>query len=207
MGLILPQIDQARLGLRYTLIARIPESNIFVKNTDRPASRTGPRKEDADRARQSCGRRSSWRMIASPLRLLIELRNAITTDDSNVMTLWPLGAYFLIVVLLVAGMLLLSHLLGERHQARATGIPYESGIVPAGSARARFSAKFYLIAMFFVIFDLEVIFLFAWAIGARELGWLGFGEAALFIGVLFAALVYLWRLGALDWGSARWYSR
>ncbi len=123
------------------------------------------------------------------------------------MTLWPLGIYFLIVVFLVAGMLLLSYLLGERHHDPATDIPYESGIVPTGSAEARFSAKFYLVAMFFVIFDLEAVFIFAWAVAARELGWLGYGEVALFIGVLFAALVYLWRLGALDWGSARWHSQ
>jgi NADH-quinone oxidoreductase subunit A len=123
------------------------------------------------------------------------------------MILWPLGAYFLLVVLAVAGMLLLSHLLGERHRDAATRIPYESGIIPTGSAQTRFSAKFYLVAMFFVIFDLEAVFIFAWAVAARELGWLGYGEAALFIGILLAALVYLARLGALDWGSPRWSSR
>jgi len=123
------------------------------------------------------------------------------------MTLWPLGAYFLLVVLLVAGMLLLSHLLGERHRDPATDIPYESGIIPTGTAETRFSAKFYLVAMFFVIFDLEAVFIFAWAVAARELGWLGYGEIALFIGILLAALVYLARLGALDWGSPEWYSR
>lgn len=123
------------------------------------------------------------------------------------MTLWPLGAYFLLVVLLVAGMLLLSYFLGERHRDTATDVPYESGILPTGSAETRFSAKFYLIAMFFVIFDLEAVFIFAWAVAARELGWLGYGEIALFIGILLAALVYLARLGALDWGSSRWTSR
>lgn len=123
------------------------------------------------------------------------------------MTLWPLGAYFLLVVFLVAGMLLLSHLLGERHRDPATDIPYESGIIPTGTAETRFSAKFYLIAMYFVIFDLEAVFIFAWAVAARELGWLGYGEIALFIGILLAALVYLARLGALDWGSPEWYSR
>lgn len=123
------------------------------------------------------------------------------------MTLWPFGAYFLIVILIVAGMLLLSHFLGERHRDPATDIPYESGIIPTGTAEVRFSAKFYLVAMFFVIFDLEAVFIFAWAVAARELGWLGYGEVALFIGILLAALVYLARLGALDWGSPRWYSR
>ncbi|TAK06208.1 MAG: NADH-quinone oxidoreductase subunit A [Candidatus Manganitrophaceae bacterium] len=122
------------------------------------------------------------------------------------MTLWPLGIYFTIVVLLTAGMLILSALLGERHQDPATGIPYESGILPTGAGQIRLSAKFYLVAMFFVIFDLEAAFIYAWAVAARELGWTGYGEIALFIGVLLAALIYLARLGALDWGSARWYS-
>ncbi len=106
------------------------------------------------------------------------------------------------VILLVAAMLGLSYVLGQRHQDRATGSPYEGGIVSEGSARVRLSAKFYLVAMFFVVFDLEAVFLFAWAIAGRELGWPGYWEAMIFIGVLLAALVYLWRMGALDWGSA-----
>ena len=117
------------------------------------------------------------------------------------MNLWPFGIYLIATLLLIAGMLLLSYLLGERHRETATEIPYESGIIPTGSAQARFSAKFYLVAMFFVIFDLEAVFIYAWAVAARELGWLGYGEISLFIGVLLAALIYLVRLSALDWGS------
>ena len=90
--------------------------------------------------------------------------------------------------------------LGERHQDRATGEPYESGIVSTGSARVRFSAHFYLVAMFFVIFDLEAVFLFAWAVAVPELGWVGYAEVLVFVGVLIAAWGYLWRIGALDWG-------
>jgi NADH-quinone oxidoreductase subunit A len=120
---------------------------------------------------------------------------------------WPMALYAACVVALVAGMLLVSHLLGQRHRGRATGEPYESGIVSAGSARLRFSAKFYLIAMFFVIFDLEVAFLVAWAVAARDLGWAGFVEAAIFIAVLGVALIYLWRLGALDWGTTAFMKR
>ncbi|MBI3804608.1 MAG: NADH-quinone oxidoreductase subunit A [Nitrospirae bacterium] len=122
------------------------------------------------------------------------------------MDLWPLGIYFVLVIALTVGMLTLSALLGERHHNTLTDTPYESGILPTGSAQLRLSAKFYLVAMFFVIFDLEAAFVYAWAVAARELGWIGWGEIALFIGVLLAALVYLARLGALDWGSARWYS-
>jgi len=123
------------------------------------------------------------------------------------MTLWALGIYFVIVLFIVAAMLLVSHLLGQRHHENATGSPYESGIVSAGSAHVRLSAKFYLVAMFFVVFDLEAAFIFAWAVAGRELGWPGYWEFLIFTGVLLAALVYLWRLGALDWGTIRRHTR
>ena len=115
--------------------------------------------------------------------------------------LWPMVVYFIAVLALVASMLVLSYLLGQRHRERATGEPYESGIVSTGSARLRFSVKFYLVAMLFVIFDLEVVFVIAWAIAFRELGWAGYFGVLFFIVVLVAALIYEWRLGALDWGS------
>lgn len=116
--------------------------------------------------------------------------------------LWPLAVYFAGVIFLVGlGMVGLSFLLGQRHKDRATGEPYESGIVSQGTARIRLSAKFYHVAMFFVVFDLEAVFIFAWAVAIRDLGWLGYIEVIIFIGVLFAGLVYLWRMGALDWGS------
>ncbi|MGH8763756.1 MAG: NADH-quinone oxidoreductase subunit A [Nitrosospira sp.] len=116
---------------------------------------------------------------------------------------WPLVAYFLLVITLIAGVLALSHVIGERHKARAADEPFEAGIVTVGLARLRLSAKFYLIAMFFVIFDVEAVFIFAWAVAFRELGWAGYIEAVIFICVLGAALVYLWRLGALDWGPGK----
>jgi NADH-quinone oxidoreductase subunit A len=121
------------------------------------------------------------------------------------MNLWPLAVYIILVGLLVVAMLSMSFVLGQRHHDRATGSPYESGILSEGSARVRFSAKFYMIAMFFVIFDLEAVFLFAWAVAIRETGWAGYAEALLFIMVLLATLAYLWRVGALDWrqGSRR----
>ena len=121
------------------------------------------------------------------------------------MNFWPLAVYTILVGLLVMAMLSMSFVLGQRHHDRATGSPYESGILSEGSARVRFSAKFYLIAMFFVIFDLEAVFLFAWAVAVRETGWAGYAEVLLFITVLLATLAYLWRVGALDWrqGSRR----
>ena len=111
----------------------------------------------------------------------------------------PLALYAAIVGMLVLAMLGLSYVLGQRHQDRATGAPYESGILSEGSARVRFPAKFYLVAMFFVIFDLEAVFIFAWAVAVREAGWKAYAEVSLFIVVLLATLAYLWRVGALDW--------
>ena len=117
--------------------------------------------------------------------------------------LWPLVVYCGLVIALVASMLVLSYLLGQRHTDRATGEPYESGIVSTGSARLRLSAEFYLVAMFFVIFDLEAVFIFAWAIAFREVGWAGYTEILIFIVILIAALIYLWRQGTLDWGTTQ----
>src|SRR6202046_3273982 len=112
---------------------------------------------------------------------------------------WPLLVYFVFVIFLVAAVLIVSYLLGQRHSEPATGEPYEGGIVSEGSARVRFSVRYYLVGVFFVVFDLEAVFLFAWAGAAREVGWAGYCEVLLFVGVLVAALVYLWRVGALDW--------
>ena len=113
--------------------------------------------------------------------------------------LWPLVLYCTVVVVLAVIIVSLSALLGERHSERTTGEPYESGIAPTGSARIRFDIKFYLSAMFFVLFDLEAVFIFAWAAAARPLGWSGYLEILIFIAVLVLALFYLWRVGALDW--------
>ncbi|HEX6545681.1 MAG TPA: NADH-quinone oxidoreductase subunit A [Bryobacteraceae bacterium] len=119
------------------------------------------------------------------------------------MELWPLAIYFAIVCFLAVAMLSLSYVLGQRHHDRATGSPYESGIVSEGTARVRLSAKFYLVAMFFVIFDLEAVFLFAWSVSVREAGWFGYFEVVVFVCILIATLAYLWRVGALDWRSGQ----
>ncbi len=117
--------------------------------------------------------------------------------------LWPLALYFGAVIILVAVMMAVSYFLGERHRERQTAQPYESGVFPTGSARLRFHIQFYLVAMFFVIFDLEAVFVYAWAVSIREAGWLGYAEMLIFIGILIAAFIYLWRIGALDWGTYR----
>lgn len=116
--------------------------------------------------------------------------------------LWPLLVYFAAVLVVIIAMLGLSYILGQHHKEHATGQPYESGMLPTGSARLSLDVKYYHVAMFFVIFDLETVFIVAWAIAFRELGWAGYIEVLLFIGVLLAGLVYIWRSGALDWAAA-----
>jgi NADH-quinone oxidoreductase subunit A len=112
---------------------------------------------------------------------------------------WALATYVVAVLALVALMLCASYVLGGRDEGRAKEEPFESGAIGVGSARLRMPAKFYLVAMFFVIFDVEAVFLYAWAVSVRQNGWSGFTEAAIFIAVLLAALLYLWRVGGLDW--------
>ncbi len=112
---------------------------------------------------------------------------------------WSFAAYTLGVVFICAFMLAIPVWLGGRAHGRAKNEPFESGIVSSGGARMRLSAKFYLTAMFFVIFDVEALFLFAWSVSIRESGWLGFIEATIFISVLLVGLLYIWRAGALDW--------
>ena len=112
---------------------------------------------------------------------------------------WALLIYFLAVLGVVLLMLGLSWVLGGRNTGRAKNDPFESGVVSVGSGRLRISAKFYLVAMFFVIFDLEAVFLYAWAVSLRESGWAGLIEATIFIVVLLVGLAYIWRLGGLDW--------
>lgn len=120
-------------------------------------------------------------------------------------SLLPFLVYSLSVVGILALTLILAWYIGSRTTPRrATVIPFESGVVPVGAAEElKLSVEFYLIAMFFVIFDLETIFIFAWAVAFQELGWRGYLGSAVFIAVLLAALLYEWRTGALDWGVKR----
>ena len=115
---------------------------------------------------------------------------------------WSIAVYIVAVLGLCTVMLGLSALLGGRSGARARNEPFESGVVSASPENLRLSAKFYLVAVFFVILDVEALFLYAWAVSVRESGWVGFVEAAVFIFILLASLVYLARIGALDWAPA-----
>ena len=111
----------------------------------------------------------------------------------------PLLIYTALVAVTIGGLLALSHVLGQRHHEPATGAPFESGIVHIGDGWLRIPVRFYVVAVLFAIFDLEAAFIFVWAVSARQVGWAGYIEILIFIGILAAALAYLWRVGALDW--------
>ena len=111
----------------------------------------------------------------------------------------PFLFYTALVLFLVFTMQGLSYVLGQRASQPGKNLPFESGIISVGSAQFKTSVHFYLTAILFIIFDLEVVFLFAWAVVVREAGWPGFIEITVFIVILTAALFYLWRIGALDW--------
>src|SRR4249920_3836538 len=98
---------------------------------------------------------------------------------------------------------LLSSVLGPRKPSLEKSAPYECGMPPVGDARERQSVKFYLVAMIFLLFDIEVAFLYPWAMALRDLGWPGFVQVVLFMGLLLAGYVYVWRKGVLDWGSEK----
>lgn len=113
---------------------------------------------------------------------------------------WPFLVFGGIVLVLVLAILGLSFVLGQRHKDRSTGEAYESGILSTGSARLRFPSQFYLVAMLFVIFDIETVFVISWAIAFDDLGWAGFTGVSVFIFILLVVLIYEWRNGALDFG-------
>lgn len=115
-------------------------------------------------------------------------------------TFWPFLVFAFIVIFLIGIMITLSFFLGERHKEKTTDEPYESGIPPTGDARLRFSSGFYIIAMFFVIFDLDAAFIMLWAVSFRELGLSGYIGVLVFIGLLIILLIYELSIGALDFG-------
>ncbi|MEQ8515901.1 MAG: NADH-quinone oxidoreductase subunit A [Chromatocurvus sp.] len=116
---------------------------------------------------------------------------------------WPFAVYFIGVLTLVATMLGLSYMLGQRRANAATNMPFESGVLSVGSPQLQLSVDFYLVAILFVIFDLETVFILAWAVAFFELGWSGFIAVFVFIAVLVVALIYELSTGALDWGNKK----
>jgi NADH-quinone oxidoreductase subunit A len=106
-----------------------------------------------------------------------------------------------IAMALAAGLLTVSYLLGKKVRNRVKDTPYESGIVPTGDARERFSVKFYLVGMLFILFDIEAIFLYPWVVVYRELKMFGFVEMLVFVILILSGFFYIWKKGALDWAE------
>jgi NADH-quinone oxidoreductase subunit A len=114
-------------------------------------------------------------------------------------TYFPVLIQIVIAVLVAAALVAISYLLGKRVRNRVKDSPYECGIAPTGSARERFSVKYYLVAIVFILFDIEAVFLYPWAVVYRELKMFAFVEMFLFIVLILSGFVYIWKKGALDW--------
>jgi NADH-quinone oxidoreductase subunit A len=114
---------------------------------------------------------------------------------------FPILVQAVIAMALAAGLLTVSYLLGKRVRNRVKDMPYESGIVPTGDARQRFSVKFYLVGMLFILFDIEAIFLYPWVVVYRELKLAGFIEMLIFVILILSGFFYIWKKGALDWSG------
>lgn len=112
---------------------------------------------------------------------------------------FPVLAQGLLAVVLAAVLIIISYVLGKKVKNRVKDTPYESGIVPTGDARGRFSVKFYLVAMLFIVFDIEAIFLYPWAVVYRDLKMFGFIEMLVFVVLLLSGFFFIWKKGALNW--------
>jgi NADH-quinone oxidoreductase subunit A len=115
---------------------------------------------------------------------------------------YHLLVYTIIAVSLIGVLLLAAWWLGAKRTSERKGAPYESGVLPSGTARLAWPVPFYLVAIFFIIFDVEAAFIFAWAVGWEQLGMVGLLQITVFIIILAAGLVWLWLKGGLDWGPS-----
>lgn len=113
----------------------------------------------------------------------------------------PFVIYFLAIIVLTLTMLLISRLLNPKVAKRKNTLPFESGIVPYGDTNIRWSVNYFLVAILFVIFDMEAVFLYVWSVVVLETGWPAFFANTVFVGVLLIALIYEWRMGVLEWGK------
>ena len=130
------------------------------------------------------------------------------TADLAKLSPWEPGIFSLVlfgilVLVLIAVLLFSSSWLGEKKKKPEKLRPYESGIIPTGTARLRYPVPFYLVAIFFLIFDVEGAYIFAWAVACKRLGWAGWLQILFFIILLLFGLVYIWRKGGLDWGPTQ----
>ncbi len=114
---------------------------------------------------------------------------------------FPVLLQALIAMTIAGGLLVVSYLLGKKVRNRVKDMPYECGITPTGSARERFSVKFYLVGMLFIVFDIEAVFLYPWVVVFRDFGMVAFVEMLIFIALVLAGFFYVWKKGALDWSG------
>jgi NADH-quinone oxidoreductase subunit A len=114
-----------------------------------------------------------------------------------------LGLFTLFCLGFIVAMLMVSSWIGEKRYSREKMRPYECGVIPTGTARLRYPVPFYLLAIFFLLFDVEGAFIFSWAVAFRELGWQGWLEILFFIAMQMLGLVYVWKKGGLEWGPMR----
>jgi NADH-quinone oxidoreductase subunit A len=120
---------------------------------------------------------------------------------------FPVLVQALLAMALAGGLLTVSYLLGKKVRNKVKDMPYESGITPTGDARSRFSVKFYLVGMLFILFDIEAIFLYPWVVVYRELKMFAFVEMLVFVILILSGFFYIWKKGALDWSGADISSR
>ncbi len=123
--------------------------------------------------------------------------------ETYAQTYFPVLVQVVIAMALAAGLIGVSALLGKRAKSPLKDTPYESGMAPVGSARERFSVKFYLVGMIFILFDIEAMFLYPWAVVYRELKLFAFAEMFIFVALVLIGFFYVWKKGALDWSAER----
>jgi NADH-quinone oxidoreductase subunit A len=119
----------------------------------------------------------------------------------------PLLFQMLVAAGLAVGMVVLSFVLGKHRYSSAKMSPYECGMTPIGDASERYSVKFYLVAMMFILFDVEAVFLYPWAVILRQLKMFGFAEMMVYIGIVLSGLIYIWKKGVIDWSKAEKITR
>jgi len=123
--------------------------------------------------------------------------------ENYAQTYFPVLVQVVIALALAAGLIGASTLLGKRARSPLKDTPYESGMAPVGSARERFSVKFYLVGMIFILFDIEAVFLYPWAVVYRELKLFAFAEMFIFVALILVGFFYVWKKGALDWSAEK----
>ncbi len=126
-------------------------------------------------------------------------------DTTGALSLWEPGIlsltiFSVLILIFVASQLFVAHWLGEKKKSTEKSRAYESGVIPTGTARLRYPVPFYMVAIFFLLFDVEAAFIFSWAIAFKELGWAGWLQISFFIIVLILGLIYIWNKGGLEWG-------